>query len=153
MEVIQNLSLMTAGELALASFLIGMIVQAVKKWGKVPSNLLPLLAIGIGIVVGLITVAATYDTNYINGAIAGGIIGAATSGLVDVGSGAVNTVKTANAEKQAKVAENAELKAQVARLQKLMQSQPQAAPESSAPASAAVSVTSQTTTGGNTSEA
>ncbi|WP_158234263.1 holin [Loigolactobacillus backii] len=101
MDITQNLNLLTAGELALASFLIGVITQAVKKTGKIPTNLVPVVSILIGIVVGLIAVSATHDTNYINGAIAGGIIGAATSGLVDVGSGATDVVKAKTNEKKA----------------------------------------------------
>lgn len=95
MDIIQSLNLATAGELALASFLIGIITQAIKKTGKVSSQLMPLVAIVLGVVVGLITVIATKDTNYVSGAVAGGIVGAATSGLVDFGTGTTSVVSDA----------------------------------------------------------
>lgn len=90
MDIIQSLNLATAGELALISFLIGVIVQAIKQTGKVDIKYLPFLSMLIGIVAGLAAVAVTKDTNYLNGAIAGLITGAATSGLVD-GVGSVTT--------------------------------------------------------------
>lgn len=105
MDIIQSLNLATAGELALASFLIGIITQAIKKTGKVSTQLMPLVAIVLGVVVGLITVIATKDTNYVSGAVAGGIVGAATSGLVDLGSGATTAVSSAKSAKADKVAQ------------------------------------------------
>lgn len=94
MDIIQTLNLATAGELALISFLIGIATQSIKKTGKVSSEVLPLVSMVIGIVVGLVAVFVTKDTNYLNGAIAGLIVGAATSGLVDLGSGTTTAVST-----------------------------------------------------------
>lgn len=97
MDIITNMGLSTAGELALISFLVGIIVQAVKKMTKVPSELLPVISMVLGIIVGVIAVVVSKDNNYLGGGITGLIVGAATSGLVDVGSGAVTTIQTAKA--------------------------------------------------------
>lgn len=96
MDIITSLNLATAGELALISFFIGVIVQAIKKTGKIKNTYLPFISMGIGILAGLAAVVVTKDTNYLNGAVAGLIVGAATSGLTDglsVGTTAVTTVK------------------------------------------------------------
>lgn len=102
MDIIQNLNLATAGELLLSSFLIGLITQGIKSTGKVSANFIPLVSMAVGVIVGLVAVLITKDTNYVGGAVAGLIIGAGTSGLVDLSKGTVNSVKTANDNKQAK---------------------------------------------------
>ncbi|MFQ4152915.1 holin [Lactiplantibacillus plantarum] len=107
MDIITSLNLATAGELALISFFIGVIVQAIKKTGKVKNTYLPFISMGIGILAGLAAVVVTKDTNYLNGAVAGLIVGAATSGLTDglsVGTSAVTTAKaTKDAAKTAAI--------------------------------------------------
>ncbi|WP_432788156.1 holin [Lactiplantibacillus plantarum] len=101
MDIITSLNLATAGELALISFFIGVVVQAVKKTGKVKNTYLPFISIGIGILAGLAAVVVTKDTNYLNGAVAGLIVGAATSGLTDGLSVGTTAVTTAKATKDA----------------------------------------------------
>ncbi|AUV72150.1 hypothetical protein C1940_06580 [Lactiplantibacillus plantarum subsp. plantarum] len=101
MDIITSLNLATAGELALISFFIGVIVQAVKKTGKVSSGYLPFISMGIGIGAGLVAVAVTKDTNYLNGAVAGLIVGAATSGLVDGVSASSGAIVNAKSTKEA----------------------------------------------------
>lgn len=107
MDIITSLNLATAGELALISFFIGVIVQAIKKTGKVKNTYLPFISMVIGILAGLAAVVVTKDTNYLNGAVAGLIVGAATSGLTDglsVGKTAVTTAKaTKDAAKTAAI--------------------------------------------------
>lgn len=102
MDIIQNLNLATAGELLLSSFLIGLVTQGIKSTGKVSANFIPLVSMAVGVIVGLVAVLVTKDTNYVDGAVAGLIIGAGTSGLVDLSKGTVNSVKTASDNKQAK---------------------------------------------------
>lgn len=101
MDIITSLNLATAGELALISFFIGVIVQAIKKTGKVKNTYLPFISMGIGILAGLAAVVVTKDTNYLNGAVAGLIVGAATSGLTDGLSVGTTAVTTAKATKDA----------------------------------------------------
>ncbi|MYV00154.1 hypothetical protein GB995_12670 [Lactobacillus plantarum] len=101
MDIITSLNLATAGELALISFFIGVIVQAIKKTGKVKNTYLPFISMGIGILAGLAAVVVTKDTNYLNGAVAGLIVGAATSGLTDGLSVGTSAVTTAKATKEA----------------------------------------------------
>ena len=101
MDIITSLNLATAGELALISFFIGVVVQAVKKTGKVKNTYLPFISMGIGILAGLAAVVVTKDTNYFNGAVAGLIVGAATSGLTDGLSVGTTAVTTAKATKDA----------------------------------------------------
>ncbi|MFH5829845.1 hypothetical protein [Lactiplantibacillus plantarum] len=101
MDIITSLNLATAGELALISFFIGVVVQAVKKTGKVKNTYLPFISMGIGILAGLAAVVVTKDTNYLNGAVAGLIVGAATSGLTDGLSVGTTAVTTAKATKDA----------------------------------------------------
>lgn len=102
MDIITNMGLTTAGELALISFLVGIVVQGVKKMTKVPSELVPVISMVLGIIVGVIAVVITKDTNYLGGGITGLIVGATTSGLVDVGSGVLTTIQTAKASANTK---------------------------------------------------
>lgn len=150
MDIIQSLNLATAGELALASFLIGIITQAIKKTGKVSTQLMPLVAIVLGVVVGLITVIATKDTNYVSGAVAGGIVGAATSGLVDFGTGTTSivsdAVSTVKANKATQTVPEAVISKAVA---DYMASHDTA---STTQASSTATSTSTTTSGGESSE-
>ncbi|MDV2911013.1 hypothetical protein R0H03_03925 [Pediococcus acidilactici] len=110
MEIITDLNLATAGELALSGFLIALIVQGIKSTGKVSNNFIPLVSMAIGVVIGIVAVVATHDTNYVGGAVSGLIIGAGTSGMVDLAKGTIKTarvVKTNKEVKQAKTIEKA----------------------------------------------
>ena len=110
MDVISSLDLATSGQLALAGVLIGAVVQAVKKTGKIDSKLLPIVSGVIGIVVGVVVVVITKQGTYVNGGVAGLLVGLVTSGAVDLGKGTVTTIKGEATEKQ-------QLKQQVATLQ------------------------------------
>lgn len=110
MEIITELNLATAGELALSGFLIALIVQGIKSTGKVSNNFIPLVSMFVGVLIGIVAVVATHDTNYVGGAVSGLIIGAGTSGMVDLVKGTIKTarvVKTNKEVKQAKAIEKA----------------------------------------------
>lgn len=110
MDIISQFNLMTTAQWGLAVALIGAIVQAVKKTGKIDSKLLPIVSIVIGAIVGLAVIAVTKQGTYANGAVAGVVAGLTTCGVFDFGSGTVTTVKGEATEKQ-------QLKQQVATLQ------------------------------------
>lgn len=100
------LNLATAGESAIIVAVSGVLTQVIKKTGKVSSNLLPLVSLVVGLLSGIIAVAVTKDTNYAGGAIYGALLGASTSGLVDLGTGTATTISTAvTASKDAKQAQ------------------------------------------------
>lgn len=108
MEIITELNLATAGELALSGFLIALIVQGIKATGKVSNNFIPLVSMFVGVLIGIVAVVATHDTNYVGGAVTGLIIGAGTSGMVDLAKGTVKTARVAKTNKEVKQAKTIE---------------------------------------------
>ncbi|ERL63628.1 hypothetical protein [Schleiferilactobacillus shenzhenensis] len=82
MDLIKELNLGTAAELAVTAAIIIALVQAVKRT-KIDNKWLPWIAMALGIVAGLISVAVTKDSNWGPAAVQGFLLGAATSGLFD----------------------------------------------------------------------
>lgn len=82
MDYIQQLNLGTAAELALTTLVVFVLTQAVKQT-KVPNQWMPWLSMGVGVVVGLLSVFVTADHNFLSGAVMGLLVGGFTSGLFD----------------------------------------------------------------------
>lgn len=82
MDLIKNLNLGTAAELAISAAIIIALVQAIKRT-KLDNKWLPWIAMGLGMVAGLVSVAVTKDSNWGPAAVQGLLLGAATSGLFD----------------------------------------------------------------------
>lgn len=82
MDLIKNLNLGTAAELAISAAIIIALVQAIKRT-KVNNKWLPWVAMAIGAVAGLVSVAVTKDTNWAPAAVMGLLVGAASAGLFD----------------------------------------------------------------------
>lgn len=82
MDFIKTLNLGTAAELAISAAIILALVQAIKQT-KVNNKWLPWIAMGLGVVAGLVSVAVTQDSNWAPAAVQGFLLGAATSGLFD----------------------------------------------------------------------
>ena len=96
MDIISNGTLVSASEYAVIMAVVGVLTQIAKKSGYFNSKTLPFVSMILGVVVGLFSVYYTKDTNYLNGAIEGLLLGASTSGLVD----GVSSVSTAVANKK-----------------------------------------------------
>lgn len=82
MDFIKTLNLGTAAELVISAAIILALVQAIKQT-KVNNKWLPWIAMGLGVVAGLVSVVATKDSNWVPAALQGLLLGAATSGLFD----------------------------------------------------------------------
>lgn len=82
MDMISQLNLGTAAELAISAAIILALVQAIKQT-KLENKWLPWVAMGLGIVAGLISVAVTDDHNWAGAGVMGFLVGAATAGLFD----------------------------------------------------------------------
>ncbi|WP_258115661.1 holin [Levilactobacillus yiduensis] len=82
MDYIQQLNLGTAAELALTTLVVFVLTQAVKQT-KVSNQWMPWLSMGVGVVVGLLSVFVTADHNFLSGAVMGLLVGGFTSGLFD----------------------------------------------------------------------
>lgn len=100
MDMILQLNLGTAAELAITAAIILALVQAIKQT-KLDNKWLPWLAMGLGVVAGLISVAVTGGHNWASGAVMGFLVGAATSGLFD----GVKSASVAVSDRQNKVAD------------------------------------------------
>ena len=114
MDTVESLGLASAGEIALAGILIGIVVAVAKKAG-LASKYLPAVAIVLGALVGVGVAFATKAGNYAGAAIMGVIVGAGASGvydatkpLTDAVSAKVQAKSTAKAE-----AETAKIQAAV----------------------------------------
>lgn len=82
MDIINNLNIATAGELAIAGIFVAAVTGAIKQ-SKIPNQYMPWISMGVGIIGGIVAVIATKDSNWFNGALSGMLVGAATSGLFD----------------------------------------------------------------------
>ena len=82
MDLIKELNLGTAAELAISAAIIYVLVQGVKRT-KLDNKWLPWVAMVLGVVAGLISVVVTKDNNWSSAAVQGFLLGAATSGLFD----------------------------------------------------------------------
>ncbi|MCT2907804.1 hypothetical protein EFT87_03900 [Schleiferilactobacillus harbinensis] len=82
MNLIEELNLGTAAELAISAAIIFALVQAIKQT-KVNNKWLPWIAMALGVVAGLVSVVVTKDSNWGPAAVQGFLLGAATSGLFD----------------------------------------------------------------------
>lgn len=82
MDVISNLNLVTAAELAIMAAVVYALTQAIKQT-PINNKFLPWVSMAFGIMAGLVSVWVTKDANYGGGALAGLLVGAATSGLFD----------------------------------------------------------------------
>lgn len=82
MDYITQLNLGTAAELAITAALVFCITQTVKTT-RIDNRHMPWVAMAVGIVAGLASVATTGDTNYVSGAVMGLLVGGFTSGLFD----------------------------------------------------------------------
>lgn len=120
MDIITNLNLATAAELAVIAAVSGLATQALKKMTKLPSWVLPWASIIIGGLGGLVAVLVTHDSNYASAALAGALTGGATSGLFDGVSGAASAVQATSTAKRTVVDENAALKKEVDGLKTLV---------------------------------
>ncbi len=82
MDYITQLNLGTAAELAITAALVFCITQAVKTT-RIENRYMPWIAMVVGVVAGLASVATTGDSNYVSGAVMGLLVGGFTSGLFD----------------------------------------------------------------------
>lgn len=82
MDLIEELNLGTAAELAISAAIILVLVNALKRT-KLDNKWLPWVAMGLGVVSGIVSVAVTKDNNWAPAAVQGFLLGAATSGLFD----------------------------------------------------------------------
>ena len=82
MDMISQLNLGTAAELAITAAIILALVQATKRT-KLDNKWLPWVAMGLGVVAGLVSVAVTGDHNWGGAGVMGFLLGAATAGLFD----------------------------------------------------------------------
>ncbi|WP_057822557.1 hypothetical protein [Schleiferilactobacillus perolens] len=82
MDLIKELNLGTAAELAISATIILVLVNALKRT-KLDNKWLPWVAMALGIVAGLASVVATKDNNWAPAAVQGFLLGAATSGMFD----------------------------------------------------------------------
>lgn len=82
MDLIKELNLGTAAELAICAAVVLVLTQAVKQT-KLNNKWLPWVAMAIGAVAGLVSVAVTKDTNWGPAAVMGLLVGAASAGLFD----------------------------------------------------------------------
>lgn len=82
MDYIQQLNLGTTTELALTILVVFVLTQAVKQT-KVPNQYMPWLSMGVGILVGVLSVLVTDDHNFLSGGVMGLLVGGFTSGLFD----------------------------------------------------------------------
>lgn len=82
MDLIKELNLGTAAELAISAAIILVLVNALKRT-KLDNKWLPWIAMGLGVVAGIVSVAVTKDSNWAPAAVQGFLLGAATSGLFD----------------------------------------------------------------------
>jgi hypothetical protein len=97
--------LASPAEYVIIATLVASITQNIKQT-KIPNQYMPFVAMGIGVVSGLVAVYVSGDTNWAGGALAGLITAMGTSGGVDAvkalvvkkDATAVSTVTTDNAE-------------------------------------------------------
>lgn len=82
MDYIQQLNLGTTAELMLTILVVFVLTQAVKQT-KVPNQFMPWLSMGVGVLVGLLSVLVTGDHNFLSGGVMGLLVGGFTSGLFD----------------------------------------------------------------------
>ncbi|WP_082920235.1 holin [Loigolactobacillus backii] len=120
MNIITNLNLATAAELAVIAAVSGLATQALKKITNLPCWVLPWASIIIGALGGLVAVVVTHDTNYASAALAGALTGGATSGLFDGVSGIATTVKANSDAQQAVADKNDNLQKEVDQLKNLV---------------------------------
>ncbi|KRL84371.1 hypothetical protein FC50_GL002218 [Lacticaseibacillus pantheris DSM 15945 = JCM 12539 = NBRC 106106] len=83
-----------ASEIAIIAAIVAAATQFVKSQTSIKSAYLPYLAVGIGIVAGLASVAITHDTNYLAGAVQGAVTAMGTSWAVDAVKPAAKSVAT-----------------------------------------------------------
>jgi hypothetical protein len=86
LDLIKELNLGSAAELTISAAIILALVQAIKQT-KLNNKWLPWIAMGLGIIAGLVSVAVTQDSNWAPAAVQGFLLGAATSGLFDGAKG------------------------------------------------------------------
>lgn len=82
MDMITQLNLGSAAELGITVMLVFAITQAVKMT-RVDNRFMPWVAMGVGVIAGLVSVATTGDANYAQAAVMGLLVGGFTSGLFD----------------------------------------------------------------------
>lgn len=82
MDLIQQLNLSTTAELLITVAVVFCITQAFKTT-QIGNHYLPWIAMVVGILVGLVSVAVTNDTNYLPSAVMGLLVGGFTAGLFD----------------------------------------------------------------------
>lgn len=82
MDLIKELNLGTAAELAISAAIILVLVNALKRT-KLDNKWLPWVAMSLGVVAGIVSVAVTKDSNWAPAAVQGFLLGADTSGLFD----------------------------------------------------------------------
>ncbi|WP_282804006.1 phage holin family protein [Secundilactobacillus kimchicus] len=82
MDLIQQLNLGTTAELMITVLVVFCITQAFKTT-RLGNHYLPWIAMGVGILVGLVATATTGDTNYLSSAVMGLLVGGFTAGLFD----------------------------------------------------------------------
>ena len=82
MDIITSLNLATAAELGITSLVVFAVTQAIKRT-PIKNVWIPWISMGLGVIAGLIAVAATGESNYGGGAIAGLLVGGFVSGLFD----------------------------------------------------------------------
>lgn len=83
MEIVQSLNIGSAPELLLIALICFAVTQAIKKYTPVASHYLPWIAMGVGVVSGLLVGISQGDTRYLSLGIMGFLIGGATVGLFD----------------------------------------------------------------------
>ena len=91
MDLIKNLKLGTATEIAITVLIVYCLTQAIKKT-KIDNKFLPWIAMILGIFSGLISVVVTGDHNYSSAAVLGFLVGGFTAGLFDGFSGFIDKV-------------------------------------------------------------
>lgn len=82
MEFVQQLNLVSTGELMVMIALTFALTQATKQL-KFNNKWVPWMAMLIGAIVGVVAVAVYHDNNFVGGAVAGVLVGGFTSGLFD----------------------------------------------------------------------
>lgn len=91
MDLIKNLKLGTATEIAITVLIVYCLTQAIKQT-KIDNKWLPWIAMSIGIFSGLISVPVTGDNNFLTAAVMGFLVGGFTAGLFDGFSGFIDKV-------------------------------------------------------------
>lgn len=86
MDLIKNLKLGTAAEIAITVLIVYVLTQAIKQT-KISNKWLPWIAMILGIFSGLVSVPITGDSNYLTSAVMGFLVGGFTAGLFDGFSG------------------------------------------------------------------